>query len=160
MSLETTAKRTLAPLRRHFTSRVYILSIACALTTPAFSQDNSPSVQSSYRLLLNELMQSGKGRPDGNTNARIASAAQSFQSAIDRDGGARANLTKDARNIVASLRDGTFSAIGSVPARIVWTRVCNSGGLFHGGCLTGFRFCRTKAAEVVFEADKYALAAR
>jgi hypothetical protein len=25
-----------------------------------------------------------------------------------------------------------------VPARIVWTRVCNSGGLFHGGCLTGF----------------------
>ena len=25
-----------------------------------------------------------------------------------------------------------------VPARIVWTRVCNSGGLFHGGCVTGF----------------------
>ncbi|WP_086383046.1 AMP-binding protein [Caballeronia sordidicola] len=25
-----------------------------------------------------------------------------------------------------------------VPARIVWTRVCNSGGLFHGSCLTGF----------------------
>jgi hypothetical protein len=25
-----------------------------------------------------------------------------------------------------------------VPARIVWTRFCNSGGLFQGGCLTGF----------------------
>ncbi|MEX3526121.1 MAG: hypothetical protein VB143_01030 [Burkholderia sp.] len=25
-----------------------------------------------------------------------------------------------------------------VPARIVWTRFCNSGGLFEGGCLTGF----------------------
>jgi hypothetical protein len=28
--------------------------------------------------------------------------------------------------------------LSRVPARIVWTRVCNSGGLFHGGCLTGF----------------------
>jgi NAD(P)-dependent dehydrogenase (short-subunit alcohol dehydrogenase family) len=25
-----------------------------------------------------------------------------------------------------------------VPARTVWTRFCNSGGLFQGGCLTGF----------------------
>src|SRR5260370_33780805 len=25
-----------------------------------------------------------------------------------------------------------------VPARIVWTRVCESGGLFEGGRLTGF----------------------
>jgi RNA-directed DNA polymerase len=30
-------------------------------------------------------------------------------------------------------------AIVIVPARIVWTRVCNSGGLFHGGCVTGFQ---------------------
>jgi hypothetical protein len=27
----------------------------------------------------------------------------------------------------------------TVPARIVWTRFCNSGGLFEGGCLTGFQ---------------------
>ena len=25
-----------------------------------------------------------------------------------------------------------------IPARIVWTRFCNSGGLFQGGCLSGF----------------------
>ena len=33
-----------------------------------------------------------------------------------------------------------FTVLGyaHVPARIVWTRVCNSGGLFHGGCVTGF----------------------
>jgi CRP-like cAMP-binding protein len=28
--------------------------------------------------------------------------------------------------------------IASVPARIVWTRFCNSGRLFHGISLTGF----------------------
>ncbi|MEX3526882.1 MAG: hypothetical protein VB143_05775 [Burkholderia sp.] len=32
----------------------------------------------------------------------------------------------------------TQAASLSVPARIVWTRFCNSGGLFEGGCLTGF----------------------
>ena len=26
-----------------------------------------------------------------------------------------------------------------VPARIVWTRFCSSGGLFEGGCLSGFQ---------------------
>ncbi|SAL85170.1 hypothetical protein AWB68_07588 [Caballeronia choica] len=31
-----------------------------------------------------------------------------------------------------------FAGASAVPARIVWTRVCNSGGLFHGGCVTGF----------------------
>jgi outer membrane protein assembly factor BamB len=34
-------------------------------------------------------------------------------------------------------QDGTFIN-KLVPARIVWTRFCNSGGLFQGGCLTGF----------------------
>ena len=37
-----------------------------------------------------------------------------------------------------SLVEDLSESLISVPARIVWTRVCNSGGLFHGGCVTGF----------------------
>jgi len=42
-------------------------------------------------------------------------------------------LLKNKKVIVALARGGIH-----VPARIVWTRFCNSGGLFQGGCLTGF----------------------
>ncbi|TCK32423.1 hypothetical protein B0G84_8209 [Paraburkholderia sp. BL8N3] len=38
----------------------------------------------------------------------------------------------------AIARLARLAGIGTVPARIIWTPFCDSGGLFHGGCLTGF----------------------
>jgi hypothetical protein len=116
MNPQTAAERTLRSSRRLFMHRVWILNIACALAAPAFADGNAHSLQATYQTLLDDLAQSDKGHPDSETSARITSAAQSFQSAIERDGGARPNLTKDARNIVASLADGTFSASGSIDA--------------------------------------------
>jgi hypothetical protein len=38
----------------------------------------------------------------------------------------------------APARAAFADAVWDVPARIVWTRFCNSGRLFHGISLTGF----------------------
>jgi len=47
------------------------------------------------------------------------------------------NSKRLARSSMALVESGVDTD-AFVPARIVWTRFCNSGGLFEGGCLTGF----------------------
>jgi hypothetical protein len=72
------------------------------------------AIESTYHQLIDELDQSRRARLDRSTRLRIATAAQEFQSAINRDGGARSNLSTDAKNIVISPGDGTFNADASI----------------------------------------------
>ena len=74
------------------------------------------AVDSAYHRLV-QVLESSRGlQPDAAGRLRITVAAQDFQNAIKHDGGARGDLTTDARNIIVSLGDGTFSAEGSVKA--------------------------------------------
>ncbi|MGB3126957.1 MAG: hypothetical protein WBB95_24365 [Pseudomonas sp.] len=88
----------------------------------AYANDHSDNsvgiraIESTYHQLLTELDHSRGARPDGDTRQRITTAAQAFQGAMQRDGGARDNLNTDVKNIVASLGDGSYSADGSLRA--------------------------------------------
>lgn len=68
------------------------------------------AIESAYHQLVHELDLSRGARLDGAISHRITVAAQGFQNAIKRDGGARPDLEADARNIIVSLTDGTFNA--------------------------------------------------
>ena len=72
------------------------------------------AIESAYHQLVHELDLSRGARQDGAIRQRITLAARGFQNAIKRDGGARPNLDADARNIIVSLADGTFSAEKSI----------------------------------------------
>ncbi|WP_395672268.1 hypothetical protein [Inquilinus sp.] len=67
-----------------------------------------------YDRLYDALGDSVGDARDPAARARIATAARDFQDALRRDGGARPGLTADARDIIASLEDGTFSAARSL----------------------------------------------
>jgi hypothetical protein len=73
-------------------------------------QTGMRAIESAYHQLVHELDLSRGARPDGAIRRRITVAAQGFQNTIKRDGGARPDLDADARNIIVSLTDGTFSA--------------------------------------------------
>ncbi|WP_368670156.1 hypothetical protein [Pseudomonas gingeri] len=102
--------------------------LACALTVAcvggtqaATATDNAPpigvrAIEGSLRDLAHVLGQSRGAPLDNATRQRIVAAAQAFQAALKIDGGARANLDTDAKNIIASLSDGSFSADGSLNA--------------------------------------------
>ncbi|MGO4726482.1 MULTISPECIES: hypothetical protein [unclassified Inquilinus] len=97
--------------------------LACVLATAAATGAGAASdatgmraIGGAYRQLVHELEQSHGARPDSAASQRIAAAARDFQDALKRDGGARPELATDARNIVVSLGDGTFSADGSIAA--------------------------------------------
>jgi hypothetical protein len=96
---------------------------ACILATAAASgavaapeATGMRAIGGAYRELGQALEQSRGGRPDSAASQRIAAAARDFQDALKRDGGARPELAIDAHNIAASLKDGTFSADGSIAA--------------------------------------------
>src|SRR5258708_16042710 len=72
------------------------------------------AIERTYHQLVDELDQSRNARPDRTMRLRITRAAQEFQTAIKRDGGARSNLSTDAKNIIISLGDGTFNADASI----------------------------------------------
>lgn len=74
------------------------------------------AIESTYHQLLHELDQSRGARPDDATRQRIILAAQAFQGAMKRDGGAREQLSTDVKNIVVSLSDGSYSAESSLNA--------------------------------------------
>ncbi|HMG51704.1 MAG TPA: hypothetical protein VK597_13960 [Inquilinus sp.] len=88
--------------------------LATAATTGASAATSMRAIGGAYRQLVHDLEQSHGARPDNAASQRIAAAARDFQDALKRDGGARPELATDARNIVASLGDGTFSADGSI----------------------------------------------
>jgi type II secretory pathway pseudopilin PulG len=92
--------------------------LACALSfgTAGIAQAASGEIESAYRHLDQTLQQSRSGSIDNTTREQITQAAKNFQDAMQRDGGARPDLTADAHNIVASLSDGTFNAGASVNA--------------------------------------------
>jgi hypothetical protein len=71
-------------------------------------------------------------QPDRKRALVSAASAVIFMPAV----GARSNSFKSA--FFLALATIVVSLVVFVPARTVWTRVCNSGGLFHGGCVTGF----------------------
>jgi hypothetical protein len=61
-------------------------------------------------------------------------AANAWAMSCDSKGASRPKEKGETTN----RRIAILALTNFVPARIVWTRVCNSGGLFHGGCVTGF----------------------
>lgn len=96
-----------------------ILATATANTAnaTAMSQDTGiHAIEGAYHQLVDELNQSRTTLPDDAMRLRITQAAQGFERAMQRDGGARSNLAMDATNIVVSLGDGTFSANASIRA--------------------------------------------
>jgi hypothetical protein len=125
---------TIKPLTEHDTYQPVIKSglriaiLTCALAAAATGVSDAATfgnvppevglraIESTYHQLVDELEQSRSARPNSAIRLRIIRAAQEFQSAISRDGGARSNLSTDAKNIVISLRDGTFNADASIDA--------------------------------------------
>lgn len=107
-------------------SRLSLALLACALVMATSGVANATTanganagigiraIESAYHDLVRELVQSRGARLDSTTRRRIVTAAQTFQGAIQRDGGARSDLEMDAKNIVVSLGDGSFNADASI----------------------------------------------
>ncbi|MDY7532993.1 hypothetical protein RGV33_15095 [Pseudomonas sp. Bout1] len=113
MTLQTSGR-----LHKYLRFTLITSVLAMASVGPAFAapQVGIRAIESTYHQLLQALDQSRGTRPDDAVRQRITAAAQAFQDALKRDGGARANLSTDVRNIVASLNDGSYSAEGSINA--------------------------------------------
>jgi hypothetical protein len=90
--------------------------MAASVTAYADNSVGIRAIETTYHQLLTELNHSRGARPDGQTRQHITTAAQAFQAAMQRDGGARDNLNTDVKNIVVSLSDGSYSAEGSIHA--------------------------------------------
>jgi hypothetical protein len=101
--------------------------LACVLVTAAPCADGAAAgngnpetglraVEGAYHQLVHELDLSRGARPDNTIRNRITLAAEGFRNTMRRDGGARPDLDTDAKNIIASLGDGTFSPEKSVAA--------------------------------------------
>lgn len=99
-----------------FSFLTFTLAMASAGTAVAAPQVGIRAIETTYHQLLQALDQSRGARPDDATRQRIIVAAQAFQDAMKRDGGARENLRTDVKNIVVSLSDGSYSADGSINA--------------------------------------------
>lgn len=99
-----------------FSFLTFTLAMACVGTAVAAPLVGLHAIESTYHQLLQALDQSRGARPDDATRQRITVAAQAFQDAMKRDGGARENLRTDVKNIVVSLSDGSYSAEGSINA--------------------------------------------
>jgi hypothetical protein len=82
--------------------------------SPVRTATGRRAIEDTYHPLIVELERSSGGPLDAATRARITGAAHAFEDAMQRDGGARADLMTDTHNIVASLSDGTYSANGSI----------------------------------------------
>jgi len=102
---------TLTTLVRHS-----ILACALIFGIAGIAQAASGDIDNAYRQLVQTLQQSRNSSTDTTTREQITQTAKNFQDAMQRDGGARPELTADAHNIIASLSDGTFNAAASVNA--------------------------------------------
>lgn len=90
--------------------------VAAAVAGRASADTGTRAIERTYHQLVHELSLSHGVPPDEAVRRNVTTAAQEFQNAMRRDGGARPELASDAKNIIASLKDGSFSADKSVDA--------------------------------------------
>jgi hypothetical protein len=93
--------------------------VLCAWAAPGAANAETPpvglqAIEGSYHQLIAAMSADRGGQPDAAIRQAIAKAAQQFRDALKRDGGARPGLDMDAKNIVNSLGDGSFSAERSI----------------------------------------------
>lgn len=87
-----------------------------AATRGGTPETGTRAIEDAYHQLVHELDLSRGVPSDGAVRRGVTAAAQRFQNAMKHDGGARPDLDADARNIIISLGDGTFSASRSIDA--------------------------------------------